>query len=236
MTRICKLLTAAALVAAPCAAGAAPTRHHARHAPKPPSQDRLRRVLDPGMLSLEAPAFEAVAGPALKVSADGSRDYAIDGCQVTALTSGTTVTGLKLTLGDTCSFDLNKFFLFDYAFPPVNQMTLGDFTKTLGAGKITADCLDACADGSVATVHDHFVGSIYLARLQIKFDLKIDDDARRAALERWTSAMRAGGGADYLATARYNCDPRFDPAAEDAFAKLKPSAVTIGYNLKAPKC
>ena len=219
---------------APLAAHAA-AQHH-RRAVAPPANDTLRRVMDPEMLALDVPAFEKTAGPALQVWPDGRRDYQIDSCAVTALTSGTTVTGLKLALGKACTVDLNRFFVFPFDFPTANAMNLGDFNSRIeGNSKITADCLDACPDGVVAVVHEHFVGSSRLARLQVKLDVTIDDEARRAALARWTSAMHDGGD-DYLSAARYQCDARFDPVAFEAFGKIKPSAVTIGYNLPAPKC
>jgi hypothetical protein len=210
-------------------------RHPRRTAP--PDDTKLLNVMSPAMLSVEVPAFETFTGPALKVWPDGRRDYQVDGCAVSALTTGTTVTGLKLALGKTCTVDLNRFFVFPFDFPTADTMTLGDFdSRITGNNKITADCLDACPDGTTPTLHEHFVGSDLLAHLEVELDVAIDDDARRAALTRWTSAMRDGGGPDYVATARYQCDARFDRAAVAAFDKIKPTAVTIGYRLPAPKC
>lgn len=234
MKRIGGLAAGLALLSAPLNAHAA-AQHH-RRAAAPPPNDKLRMVMAPEMLAVEVPAFEKAAGPALKVWPDGRRDYQIDGCALTALTSGTTVTGLKLTLGKACTVDLNGFFVFPFDFPTANAMSLGDFNSRIhGNDKVTVDCLDACPDGAPTIVHEHFVGSDMLARLQVALDVTIDDEARRAALTRWTSAMR-DGGAGYLSAARYQCDARFDPVAFEAFGKIKPSAVTIGYNLPAPKC
>jgi hypothetical protein len=239
MKRIGGLAAGLVLLVAPLAAASAAqaTPHHARRPVIPPPKAKLLAVMDPAMLALEIPAFEKVAGPTLKVWPDGRRDYQLDGCAVTALTTGTTVTGLKLALGKACTVDLNKFFVFEFDFPPTNTMTLGDFNRRISSNtKITADCLNACPDGALATLHEHFTGSRWLAQLQVALDVAIDTDPRRAALARWTSAMRDGGGADYTSAARYQCDARFDPAAVAAFDKITLSAVTIGYNLPAPRC
>ncbi len=236
MKRIGELMLGIALLAAPALAEAR-TTHHRHHHVTPPVQEKLLATMNPDMLALDVPAFEKVAGPALKVWPDGHRDYQIDGCALSVLTAGTTVTGLKLSLSKTCTVDLNEFFIFPFDFPTANTLTLGDFNSRIpGNTKITADCLDACPDGAPTTLHEHFVGSDMLAHLQVELDVTIDDDPRRAALARWTSAMRDGGGAQYVSAARYQCDARFDPAAITAFGKIIPSAVTIGYNLPAPKC
>lgn len=226
--------TAALSLLAPGDAGAV-VRHPHRTAP--PDDAQLVNVMSPAMLSVEVPAFEKFTGPALKVWPDGRRDYQVDGCAVDALTTGTTVTGLRLTLGKTCTVDLNRFFVFPFDFPTADAMTLGDFSRRITSNdKITADCLDACPDGATPTLHEHFVGSDLLAHLEVELDVAIDDAPRRAALARWTSAMRDGGGPDYVAQARYQCDARFDPAAVAAFDKIKPTAVTIGYRLPVPRC
>jgi hypothetical protein len=238
MKRIGGLAAGLALLGAPLGApldAHAAAQHHLR-AVAPSSNDKLRWVMDPEMLAVDVPAFEKTAGPALRVWPDGRRDYQIDGCALTALTSGTTVTGLTLALGKACTVDLNRFFVFPFDFPTANAMSLGDFNSRIhGNDKATVDCLEACSDGAPTVVHEHFVGSDMLAHLQVTLDVTIDDEARRAALARWTTAMH-DGGSDYLSAARYQCDARFDPVAFEAFGKIKPSAVTIGYNLPAPKC
>lgn len=209
---------------------------HPRQA-APPDDTKLLNVMSPAMLSVEVAAFETFTGPALKVWPDGRRDYQVDGCAVSALTTGTTVTGLKLSLGKTCTVDLNRFFVFPFDFPTASAMTMGDFNNRItGNDKITADCLDTCPDGATPTLHEHFVGSDLLAHLEVELDVAIDDAPRRTALTHWTSAMHDGGGPDYVAGARYQCDARFDRAAVAAFDKIKPTAVAIGYRLPVPKC
>ncbi len=57
------------------------------------------------------------------------------------------------------------------------------------------------------------------------------------ASQTWKKAMEKVKGPDWVGGAEFNCSPdRFDDVASKAFKDVRISIITIGWDIRTPKC
>lgn len=203
-----------------------------------PEEDRLRRVFDPEMLSVDLAYFEQTTGIARNTYVN-KKLYKMGDCMVTAYISDGSVRALRLDMSKKCTFDLNEF-LHNYKgnFPAPHVMTFGQFDAiTGGGGRFFADCLSSCGNAADPIVYELWEGSNADMALEVMLEVVQAGDPALAAADKWQAAMEREEEEDWIMYAKFNCSrTKYDQVAHQVFRDVKISAITVGYNIEPPSC
>ena len=189
------------------------------------------------MIGADVAYFEQVVGPA-RNTFDSTKIYKVSGCEVTAIIADGSVRSLRLELSPQCAFDLNKF-LPNYSgkFPSPHAMTFGKFDSVTGGnGQFYADCLTQCGNAADPVIYEHWQGSRADLTLEVMLEAVQVSDPVLSGANTWQAAMEKIEGEDWVVDAKFNCTHKYDAIARSAFRDVKISAITIGYDVKAPGC
>lgn len=213
-------------------------------APAPESQQSpMSRILQPEMIGASLQYLEALTGPPLHLSADGSqRKYKLGACEVDATVEGgenKSVSALRVALAPGCDADVGAFLATAPTSKslPLSQMSFGKFKELAGGTLFYADCLSGCGNAYEPAVYAHWEGPRAADFLEMMVEVKLVDDAAIDAASQWRSAMESGEGEDWVMEASFNCDPsKYNEIASKAFAAVRPEAFSIGRGLAVPRC
>ena len=100
---------------------------------------KLSQIFQYEMLNAQIAYLESITGPAKHVYSDDdgvqSRDYRVDGCQVTAYAKGGEVMGYSLNLNSNCNFNLGD--ILGNGYSSTNALTVGKFIGGAFGGGIS---------------------------------------------------------------------------------------------------
>jgi hypothetical protein len=185
-------------------------------------------IATPDMLGAQIAYLESKAGPAFKV--DGPfRTYRLEGCDLGVIsTDGSSISAFRVPVTAGCAgFDLAAF-LPNYTLPAFADLTFGAFDAQAVGGTYTSDCITGCGNATDPFVTDRWTGSHADNFIEVALEAElISDDVIDAAFK-WADIMRAAEGEDYVLETKFNCDGKYNEKAVELFAKVRPTAVTIG--------
>lgn len=116
-------------------------------------------------------------------------------------------------------------------------MTFGQFDKlTQAQGTFYADCLSECGNAYDPVVYEHWSSSRADGFLEVMLGATQTSDAVLDAADSWQSAMEKAEGADWVPERKFNCAPKHDQVAHEAFRKVAIDQITIGHQLRLPSC
>jgi hypothetical protein len=198
----------------------------------------LARALSPDMLRANVAHFEYGVGPPR--NSDGNTHvYPIAGCEVEVTVEEGLIQSITVAIAPPCALDLDAFFP-NYArrLPPLNRLTFGDFqSATTRHGRFYADCLMKCGNGYENNTYYFWDGSHADGFREVLLHFNQIDPASETAASRWADAMATGYGIDWVAGGYFNCNVRVqDGLARTAFQDVRPTAITVGYELRVPEC
>lgn len=233
------LTLAAALALAGCSEQAPPSGGAAPKVVAGP----LQRIFQPEMIGATLPYLEQFSGPPRNISADGlERTYKVDRCEFTAYVAqgaNPSISALRFAIAPGCDGDLSLFLgATPGASSLLSELTFAKFEAMAGFGvNYYADCLSLCGNAADPSVYAYWEGPRSVAFLQVMLEVVLVDDASNAAAEQWRGAMAAQESEDWIIDTRFNCTPeKYGDVARKAFAAVKPTAITLGHGLPAPRC
>lgn len=195
----------------------------------------VAQVFTGDMLGTNQRYFESVAGIPRESFGDEHK-FKVQGCNITATIEGGTVSKLRMELTPKCQANLTQF-VDTFAPAPGKPLTVGAFTESSGGGlSYSASCLSMCGNAADPSVYAHWEGPRAIGFREVLLEVVLVSDAALSAADQWESQMRKAEGEDYVMETRFNCDQKYDAAAQKAFEKVQVSAVTIGTGLKASGC
>lgn len=198
---------------------------------------KLVQVFDPDMINADVAYFEQVTGPARNTYGD-TKIYKVGGCEVTATIAVGSVRSLRINLNPQCTFNINKFLPnFSGKFPPTHALTFGEFDSlTGGNGQFYADCLTLCGNAADPVIYEHWYGSRADRVLEVMLETTQVSGPALSAADTWQSAMSKAEGEDWVVDAKFNCTRKYDAIAHQPFREVTITAITIGYDVQAPRC
>lgn len=195
----------------------------------------VAEVFTGDMLGTNQRYFESIAGIPRESFGDEHK-FKVQGCDITATVEGGKVSKLRMELTPKCQADLTQF-VGTYAPAPGKPLTVGAFIESSGGGlSYSASCLSMCGNAADPSVYAHWEGPHAVDFKEVLLEVVLVSDAALNAADQWESQMRKAEGEDYVMETRFNCDQKYDAAAQKAFEKVQVNAVTIGTGLKASGC
>ena len=198
---------------------------------------KLAQVFDPEMINADVAYFERVTGPARNTYGD-TKIYKVGGCEVTATVAAGSVRSVRIDLSPKCTFNINKFLPnFSGKFPPTHTLTFGKFDSlTGGNGQFYADCLAQCGNAADPVIYVHWYGSRADLVLEVMLEVVQVSGPALSAADTWQAAMGKAEDEDWIIDAKFNCTRKYDAIAHQAFRDVTITAITIGYDIQAPRC
>jgi hypothetical protein len=193
----------------------------------------LAKVFVPKMLDIQVPYLETIVGPAMRLTKLQHdlelRTYQVGDCELLAYSKGGTVSAYGLRLKAGCAADLSQFIQ-----QPVSvtaDATFGGLADTLGGGNGTyqSACIYGCGNATDSRVEWTWEGSN--AQNQIKVQLAVTlvaQDSLNAMLA-WQNSMFQSESHEYVASARFNCDGKYQQAASSAFQSVRVTELFVGH-------
>lgn len=180
--------------------------------------------------------LESVIGIA-RSSHGNQHEFKVQGCDITATIIGDKVSALHMKLSDSCRPDL-RTFIGNYAPPPNLPLTAGVFLEASSSHtlKYSANCIFSCGNAYDPSVYAHWSGPRAAGFMDVVLEVTLVEDDAIGAASTWKEHMAQVVNEDYLLETSFNCDNRFDVAANEIFKNIKVTGVTIGHDLKTPGC
>ena len=192
----------------------------------------IENIFVPDMIHAQVAYLEHLTGPAWRVD-QNVRQYKVAGCVVTVIEKHEVIQSLGLELNERCTFDLNPFL--QSHLPSANRLTFGAFDQEED-GRFYADCLSMCGNSTDPIVYEHFLGPHAMDFIEVNLKVALVDDQAIAASNVWEKALESSKGLGFIYSGKFNCTAAFDGLVHRAFAKVKVTAITIGYGLDTPSC
>lgn len=198
---------------------------------------RIDQIFVANMIGAEIGYLEGITGPA-KSRLNNTNIYEVDGCEVSVSGIGTAIQSIRLAISDSCTFDLNRILTnYDGSFPALNKLTYGGFDAITGGGVFMADCLIGCGNAGDPTIYQYWQGSRADGLTEVLLESKLDELPIIEASEKWSSAMVAANGEEWVSMNRFNCEQhQSDGVAHQEFSAYRVRAITVGQQLTVPGC
>lgn len=235
MKKILISLAIAGLISGCSDQSSSPPENTASAPPPPPAPQQLtpmQKLFDPEMLGATVQYLEQLTGPPRNVSDDGLvRTYKVNSCEVNAYVTGgqnSSVSALRFPITPECDGDVGKIWSGESVM--TSQLSFGKFNEMVGGNVLFyADCLSLCGNAADPVVYAHVEGPRANDFLEMMVEIPLVNDQAIEASNRWQAAMEAKEGEDWVVETGFNCEPtKYAAAAKQAFAALKPEAITIG--------
>ena len=222
-----------ALCVVATAVSAAPKVHPTGH------RSKLDAIFQHDMLGAQVPYLERITGPAWRVIGN-DRFYKVAGCTVTVATADHSIRSWALDLNDRCTFDPNPFFVFDSRIsgrlPSANRITFGEFDRLFRSGQFSSDCITMCGNAADPTAYELVRGGSVANDIDAKLEVVLVGDDALAASRTWAQSMARLHGEDYVNMGQFQCDRDSQPVARAAFAAVRITTLTVGYDIVFPRC
>lgn len=193
------------------------------------NSSKIEQVFSYDMIGLDVAYLESIIGIARQTDTHfKTKRYIVDGCPLEVGYNEQSIQSLSVKLSDKCRFNMKDIIHFNETIPSDKVL----FGMT---GPVTyyADCLMLCGNAYDPSVHELYQGSRAENFRELLLSSISDSYEARS---KWTDAMIAKEGEDWVMESRFNCDPqKYNHIAENALKGEKVDRVTIGYNLKERK-
>lgn len=234
MLRMGIILTSAAVLALGQGASAQGQR--------PAGSNRVPRIMNTDMLQIQVPFLETITGPARRVSPriggpGQEREYRIDGCELTAITTGTQVNAYRLGLSPTCTFEMRRLIPNFRPAGSANQVTFAMLAQSFGT-EFLPSCLMGCGNAADPAFSIFGESSRADGSIEVLATAIYNNDQVAAAAERLSGSARRVMSEDAIIDGRFNCHPRYQELAQQAFSNVRIRQITLGYGLSSepPRC
>lgn len=195
----------------------------------------VKEVFNGDMLGTNQRYFESVAG--IPRTSDGNaHSFRVQGCDITATIDNARVSALRMELSDRCSADLSSF-IGDGAPAATPALTFGAFEHYAGSSlRYLADCLTLCGNAADPIVYAYWEGPRSSGFMEVLLETVLAGDDSLDASTLWQEHMLKATNQDYILDTKFNCEPRFDSIAANAFKNVPVRSITIGHGLETLEC
>lgn len=195
----------------------------------------VAEVFNGDMLNTNQRYFESIAGIPRESYGD-QHLFRVSGCNITATIQNNNVAALRLELTPGCQADLSSFLGESFSPPAGQPLTVGSFQQAAGDLNFYSDCLTLCGNAVDPSLYAHWQGPHAVNFREVMLEVVLAGDAALEASSRWQQQMTAAKGEDWVMETRFNCERDFDGQAQQSFAAVAVSAVSIGSELVKPGC
>ncbi len=193
----------------------------------------LSNVFTADMLNVEVPYFEKTVGPAKRVTKLAAnktvRTYVVEGCAVKAHVDGTSIYAFAMDLTPSCNVNLKPFFP---DFASTKNLTLGKFVRAEGDGTFHATCLTTCGRNDDPMASYHWQGGRATNNLEVELLFPLKDGNSDGSAAQLAKAITDKDGPTVVSTAAFNCDPKYNAAALDAYKDAMVSEIVVGSGIE----
>lgn len=193
------------------------------------SRDKLARIFRYEMLGARIAYLESFVGPAMRINDDKSRQYEVGGCNVTIDSDGTLITGFRLELTPSCTFDVRK--IVGLELPTANAITFGRFAQNAPDSKFLSSCIYLCGNAADPEVQLYWQGPHASNFLEVVVGTQVVSIPAIEATERIRKEMTWGESGDYVLWTKFNCDKKYDRFAANSLRDVPISFIEIGYHV-----
>jgi clan AA aspartic protease (TIGR02281 family) len=209
-----------------------------------PKGASLQDLFSADMLNIQIPFLESRIGVARRVSMNAGeqqRSYTIDGCQLTAYVRKNEVVAYGLILGGNQqwrSAKRNCNVKIPMMDVQTNDLTIGKFVAAEGLGIAApanlfhSDCITMCGNVADPAVRLHWEGPHALNFLTVDLISIIAYGPSIEAASRWSNLMTAAEGQQYVMSARFNCDAKYQRLGVQLFRDDDVYQIIVGYEPK----
>jgi len=191
----------------------------------------VKEVFHGSMLGTTQRYFESIAGVP-RESFKNDYVFVVQECRITATITHDKVSALRMDLTDNCKPDLSSFIGEDA--PKAGQpLTPGAFGR---GQRYTASCLTDCGNAVDPSAYALWVAPRSSGGLEVLMEMVLAGGKALDAADQWEAAIKKAAGQDYVLNRKFNCETRFDTAAEAAFKDVPVNAITVGYGLPVERC
>ena len=119
-----------------------------------------------------------------------------------------------------------------------NDLTIGKFVAVEGLGiagpgnLFHSGCIMSCGNAADPTVRFHWEGPHALDFLTIDLISIIAYRNSIEAATRWSNLMTAAEGQQYVMSARFNCDAKYQQTGAQLFRDVEVYEIIVGYDPK----
>lgn len=203
--------------------------------PEPAAGDRISRIMTSDMLQIRVAYLETITGPARRVrprigGRGQERIYRLDGCDLAALTPAKDVSGYRLRLSATCTFDMQRVVPNFRRPVRAHQLTFGMLAESFGTTFLPS-CLIGCgnaADPVFSVFGESSRADDYVEVIGTAFD---NNEQVAAAAYRLLGAAKRLMSEDDIMDGHFNCHPRYQQLALQAFRDVRIQEITLGFEL-----
>jgi hypothetical protein len=192
---------------------------------------KLQQLFRRDMLGAQPQYLEASTGPARNVEGD-ARTYLVDGCEVTVHAEGRAIKSIGLPhISSKCNVSLRDFGLDAMT----NKITFG-MVEAIGISEDTqyaADCISFCGNAYDPFVYAHVTTPHVNDFVEFRPGANIEKEPMLSASSKWSDAMTAARGEDYVNQTQFNCDRTFNAMASHLFRNIKIDSIEVG---SFPRC
>lgn len=195
--------------------------------PSAPSDPEVNGLDFTTLLNKQIPFVESKIGLAQEVTGN-MRTYKIAQCEFTITTADNAVNSFTIPADENCANI--RDVVQKNAGLPAGRITFGTFLKQFPAVKFHSDCISACGNLADPSIEFLDKGGRATNFAQTEAAVTIADDKSINASERLIKDM-APDGDDYVSNTKFNCDEKYESAAQREFRDVEIDSITIGYHL-----
>ena len=200
------------------------------------SANQLNDVFQNEMLGAQVNYLEHKIGPAMHVYklSEGmeSREYRVNGCQITAYASHGAIEGYSLSLRPNCNFNLGNFMGSGYG--STTGLTVGAFLRAWKGTMVLhaeSECIDMCGNAADPSMDFIFEGPHAMNYLNVQLTVVLDEKQSIEAAEKLTDDLKRNEGSEYVTNTKFNCNNKYDALASKLFANVPVRSITVGSYL-----
>ena len=163
-------------------------------------------------------------------------NYQIDGCAVSLSLAGNSVNAVSIALAPGCRFDMSGLVGSEQPVPVEGPITFARFETLFGQARYTAPCLTLCGNAYDPYLDAVVGGSHANGFVDIAAHVLFVEDGALDAAAAWREQLTAVAGEDFVTSTGFNCDPRHDGIARQAFSTANVEMLRFGRELGTWDC
>jgi hypothetical protein len=187
---------------------------------------KLQQLFRRDMLGAQLQYLEATTGPARNIVGN-DRTYIVDGCEVTVHAEERTIKSIGIPhISSKCNVSLGEFGLDAMT----DKITFGmvEAIGISGETQYSADCISLCGNAFDPFVYSHVTTPHVNGFVEFRPGADIEKEPMLSATFKWSDAMKAAKGEDYVIQTQFNCDRAFNAMASRLFRKMKIDSIEVG--------
>lgn len=190
---------------------------------------KLHKLFREGLIGNDVQWFDSIAGPPMRKSEYGLREYEVDECKVDLkVLRNQTIVEAKLYVSSDCTFAWENIQPNLSGLPPPHALHFGDvMAPKHGSWSLAVSCLATCGNAEAPYVEITFGGSHAHDWVATTIGAWAGSEVNNAAWQRLSDKVEAAVGRRAVMTGTYACDYDISAAAVGMVERMKVSYVAF---------